>query len=356
MTIKKLSLAVFLVATSASVNAVDLGEFDGTRFSIGGYVKAEGVYKIPDKDDVQFAGSARQSRLNFSALREIEGHKVKGFIETDFWDNVNVKGDSTFGLRLRHAFISVDNLTLGQTWNGQFFASAPFDAEMLDFWGPGAGTIAGNGAVVRPKLVMHYVSDGLRLTLQDPVNADASHPDMVASYTVRTDSGHGFNLAMTGRDVATLNGDSEFGAALSLAAKFKLGQTSLSLTGFGGEGSAVYAGWGYNGPFGSRPMDVNAEGDLITTTGFSTGVTHKFSNKLRGTLRYGQDRAGEVAAGVADTLKVSTANLVYTYLPGLDFGLELRDQNATTLPSSVFAASAARDAGKQVEVMAMYKF
>lgn len=355
---KKTYLAILLSSAATSVSAVDLGEFNGTQFDLGGYVKVEGVHNMPDVGDNQFSGSARQSRFNLTAQGEENGHKLKGFIEADFWDNVNDGSDSTFGLRLRHAFISVDNLTFGQTWNGQFFATAPLDVRIINFWGPGAGTIAGNGAVVRPELVVHYAKNGLRLTLQDPIYDDAAYPDMIGSYTLRTDGGHAFSLAVTGREVGTLNGDSELGAAVSLASKFSLGQTALSLTAYTGEGQAVYAGWGFNGSRGASTSDVNSAGEPITTTGLSAGVTHQFTSKLRGTLRYGQVKAEEVDASVSDdTFKMATANLIYSYTPSLDFGIELRDQNAATLPSAAnFASSSVRDEGRQVEIMAMYKF
>ncbi|WP_432695988.1 hypothetical protein ACQUQP_15785 [Marinobacterium sp. YM272] len=363
----KLALAVMVAGISAQASAVDLGEYNGTSFSIGGYVKAEGIFTDPDNDDSSFEGSVRQSRVNFSAAREVEGHKVRGFIEGDFWDN-NTQDDGSYALRLRHAYVNVDNVTLGQTWNGQFFANAPFDVEMINFFGLGIGTIAGNGAVIRPDLVMHYANKGFRLTLQDPVNTDADVPDMVGAYTYRTQSGHAFNVALTGREVDTRDGDSEFGVAFSAAAKFKFGDSALALSGYTGEGNNVYSGWGYLGATGgSGVADVNlATGDLVKTTGFSAGISHKFTPKLRGSLRYGQVKADEVAASMTeDTLKLTTVNLIYTYLPNLDIGIEFRDQNAGNRPPSCGSPSAGavcsdssslRPAGQQVEVMAMYKF
>ncbi|MBM7456407.1 putative porin [Oceanisphaera litoralis] len=371
MTPKKLSLAIMLAVVSTSASALELGEFNGTRLSLGGYVKAEGILDSPDDAEDSFQGTVRQSRLNFTAAKEVEGHQVKGFIEGDFWGGAGDDGGSTYDWRLRHAFVTVDNITLGQTWNGQFHAILPVDVEVLNFWGPMAGTIAGSGAVVRPDLLMHYTWNGLRLTLQDPVYTDADFPDMVASYTHRTESGHAFNVAVTGRDVNTnvapkadapgegtliSAGDgSKFAAAISLGGKLKLGNTALSLTGYTGEGVGVYTGMGYQGSKGGLTSDVNADGELITTTGFSTGITQKFSDKLRGTVRYGQVKADEVAAGFNDTLQMTNVNLIYTYLPGLEFGIEWRDQNQTTIPASA-GDNKQRLKGEQVEVMAMYRF
>ncbi|MBD3641909.1 MAG: porin [Marinobacter sp.] len=355
----RLAMAIFAAGISTQVAAVELGEFNGTKLSIGGYVKAEGIVDMPDEGDQDFEGSMRQTRLNFSAAKEVDGHKLKAFVEADFWDNNTTPDDSTYAPRMRHAYITVDNLTVGQTWNGQFFANAPFDVEMLNFWGPGTGTIAGNGAVVRPDLVVHYTLGGLRLTAQDPVWSEAAYPDMVAAYTYRT-SGHAFNLAVTGREVGTGGApgdDSEFGAAVSAAAKLQFADTTLALSAYTGEGAGVYAGWGYNGARGAdQSVDVNDQGDLITTTGFSAGVTQKFMDNLRGTVRYGQVEADEVAATMEeDTLKMVNVNLIYTYMPGLDFGIEWRDQNAATRPPTA-ASSSMRPEGQQVEIMAMYKF
>ncbi|WP_227804014.1 hypothetical protein [Marinomonas profundi] len=344
----KVAQAVIIASLSSQGFALDLGEFNGTQFKIGGYLKAEGVFNNPDTSNSTFEGSASQSRLNVTTSRKEGDHNLTGFVEGDF------RGDKDV-FRLRHATITVDNLTVGQTWTGQFFANAPFDTEMINFYGTGIGTVSGNGAVVRPGLVAHYAKDGVRLTLQDPIYNEAHHPDMVAGYTHRTADGHAFNVAVTGRDVDLGNGDSEFGAALSLAAKLKFGDTSVSLSGFSGKGAAVYAGWGYNGSAGAATSEVDAQGDLITLTGFSAGVGHKLSDKLRMNLRYGQVTSDEVSSAVADdTLKLTTANIIYTYLPGLDIGVELRDQNIANRPAS--SDTTTRPAGQQVEVMAMYSF
>ncbi|CUB04055.1 hypothetical protein [Marinomonas fungiae] len=354
----KVALAVLAAGLSSQIFAVELGEFNGTKFSVGGYLKAETVFDHPDSGENSVEGSVRQSRFNLGTSSVVDGHNVRGFIEGDFWDN-NTSQDSSYAWRLRHAYINIDNLTVGQTWNGQFFANAPFDTETLNFWGLGIGTIAGNGAPIRPDLVVHYVKDGMRLTLQDPLYSNADSPDLVAQYTYRT-NGHAFNVAVTGREVDTTptvssDDESEYGAAISLATKLKFGDTSLSLSGFTGEGAAIYAGWGYNGARGlDGQMEVNANGDLITTTGFSAGIGHKFSDTLRANLRYGQVKADESSLA-EDTLKQTAFNMIYTYMPNVELGFELRDQNAANRPPSSQGTSV-RPAGKQLELMAMYKF
>lgn len=350
---KRLAMVVALSVVSAQAHALDLGEFGGARLSIGGYVKAEGIFTDPDGGDRNFDASARQSRINFKVDKEVQGHSVTGFVEGDFWDNATDATDTSYAMRLRHAYVQVDDLTLGQTWSGQFFANAPFDVEILDFYGTGVGSVSGSGAVVRPDLVLHYTPGGFRFSLQDPIYRDADFPDMVAAYTHRTEAGHAFNAAVTGREVETGVEDSTFGAAFSLAAKLNFGDTSLALSGYSGKGNNVYSGWGFNGATSPRTLassgEVNTAGDLVSTTGFTAGVSHRFNEQFRGNIRYAQVEADEVAPTVADdTLEMMNVNLIYTYLPNLDFGIEWRDRNAPTMPL--------RPGGQQVELMAMYRF
>lgn len=355
----KLALAITTASLSVHSLAVDLGEFNGTNFSVGGYLKAETVFDQPDVGENSVEGSVRQSRFNLSTSSMVEDHKIRGFIEGDFWDN-NTSSDSSYAWRLRHAYINIDNITVGQTWNGQFFANAPFDTETLNFWGLGIGTIAGNGAPIRPDLVIHYVKDGWRFTAQDPLYSNADTPDAVLAYTHRTSSGHAFNLALTGREVDTTpsitsDDESKYGAAISLASKLKFGDTTVSISGFTGKGAAIYSGWGYNGARGlDAQMEVDNNGSLITTTGFSAGIGHKISDKLRANLRYGQVSTDKSSLS-NDTLKQTAINMVYAYLPNVDLGIEVREQNAGNRPPTSQGTSV-RPAGKQLELMAMYKF
>ncbi|HKM16352.1 MAG TPA: hypothetical protein VJY63_10615, partial [Marinospirillum sp.] len=156
----KLAVAFLVVGASSQVAAIEINEHNGTKFSFGGYIKAEGIVNKPDQisnkpdsGDRTFESSLRQSRLNFSADTLIEAHKVKAFVEIDFWDDLDKGADASYAPRLRHAYLGIDNVTIGQTWSGQFFAAAPMDVEMLNMFGLGTGTLAGTGATVRPDLL-----------------------------------------------------------------------------------------------------------------------------------------------------------------------------------------------------------
>ncbi|EON93184.1 hypothetical protein MARLIPOL_04090 [Marinobacter lipolyticus SM19] len=351
---KKLLLAFAMASASSHSLAVDLGELNGAKFNIGGYIKAEGIFSNPDEDDSKFLGSIRQSRLNFKASKDIGDHKVSGFFEGDFYGS-NASG-TTYDWRVRHAFLQVDDLTIGQTWSGQFLAVVPYDAPHLDFFNAGRGNAGGNGGVVRPDLVVRYNMGDFKFTMQDPINAEAGYPDFVINYAKKFEKGSAISVAVTGRDVAKSNvtndsSDSEFGGAVLLAGKYSIGNTTLHLNGYTGEGQGVYSGFGFGGAWhpALRPaVDANADGELIKTTGLVGGISHKFMDNLRGAVRYSQIKADETTPGTEDTLELTHVNLVYTYLPGLDFGVEWRDQNVAT--------HSTRPAGQQVELMAKYSF
>lgn len=342
-----LVLATFMVGTNAQ--AIDLVTNGDTTLSIGGYIKAEGTFISPDDKDSDFQGSVRESRLNLKATTLVDDKKLTGFIEGDFYGGYAGYDSGTPELRLRHAYLQVDNVTVGKTWSGQFFAVAPRLTEQLDFYGTGFGTIAGSGLYVRPDLTLHYANKGLRLTAQDPISDDANLPDMVVSYSDDI-SNFGYTLAATARDADTrINGDldTELGLGVSLATKLTIGDSSLHGSVYTGEGMGVYSGVCTTGALNTgNTSSCDAEnGDLVSQTGFSVGVRHVFTPKLRGNMLYGEVNVDNEA----DTsINIKSANLIYTYLPDLDIGVEWRDRSDTTHPW--------RQKGQEVEIMAKYKF
>jgi len=351
--LQKVTLALAAVVACTNAQAIDLVTNGDTTLSLGGYIKAEGIFASPDNGDSEFEGNIRESRLNLTTTKTIDDKKLKGFIEGDFYGDY-ASGSSN--LRLRHAFLQLDNVTVGKTWNGQFFAVAPLLTEQLDFWGLAFGTVAGNGLNIRPDLTVHYANKGLRLTAQEPVYDNADLPDLVASYSGKV-SDFGYNtpdidytVAVMGRDVSTGNEgneDSDIGVGASLAGRLKLGAGSLHASVYTGDGMGVYSGLCATGPLNPGVEDsCDAEdGDLVSQTGFSVGYRHVFTPKLRGNIRYGKVKVDNEAD---TTLDVKSANLIYSYLPDVDFGIEWRDRSETMLPW--------RQAGHEVEVMAKYKF
>lgn len=340
--IKRLALGLAVCTAGTSAQAIELVTNNDTTFSIGGYIKAEGLFNSPDDEDSEFKGNLRQSRVNIKTTKTVEDKKLTGFIEGDFYGDY-AKGGSN--LRLRHAYVQVDDLTVGKTWNGQFLAVAPLSTEQLDFWGTGIGTASGGGSYIRPDLTLHYTYKGLRFTAQDPVYDDASLPDMVVSYKDKI-SNVDYNLAVTARE-AKNGDDSDIGVGVSLAGKLALGDNSLHASVYNGKGMGVYSAVCVGGPLimnGGADCDAE-DGKLISQTGYSVGYKHQFTKKLRGNLRYGEVNIDDAADTSAN---VKSANLIYEYLPDLDLGVEWRNQDVATFPWM--------PAGQQVEIMAKYTF
>lgn len=240
-------------------------------------------------------------------------------------------------------------MTAGKTWSGQFFAVAPRLTEQLDFYGLGFGTIAGSGLYVRPDLTLHYANKGFRVTAQDPISDEANLPDMVVSYSDDI-SNFGYTLAATARNANTgVEGDldTELGLGVSLATKLTLRNGSLHGSVYTGEGMGVYSGICTTGALNpGNTVSCDAEnGELISQTGFSVGYRHVFTPKFRGNMRYGEVNVDNDA----DTsINIKSANVIYTYLPNLELGVEWRDRSETTLPW--------RQKGQEVEVMSKYNF
>ena len=115
------------------------------RMKIGGYVKADFVYDIngtrdrsqflmstiPVEGEPDFGGNgyisffAKETRFNID-IRALDGKvPVRAFIEGDFF------GTGSNPFRLRHAYISAGNFTIGQYWTTlTFLESLPF---LIDF-------------------------------------------------------------------------------------------------------------------------------------------------------------------------------------------------------------------------------
>lgn len=347
--LEKVTLALSAVLICSNAQAIELVTKEDTTLSLSGYIKAEGIFISPDDEDSKFEGNIRESRINLKATTLVNDKKLTGFIEGDFYGEYTGYDSGTPDLRLRHAYLQVDKVTAGKTWNGQFFAVAPRLTEQLDFYGTGFGTIAGSGLYVRPDLTLHYANKGLRVTAQDPISDEANLPDMVVSYSDDI-SNFGYTLAATTRDANTgldEDLDTELGLGVSLATKLTLGKGSLHGSIYTGEGMGVYSGLCTTGALNpGNTAGCDAEnGELVSQTGFSVGYRYVFSPKLRGNMRYGEVNVDNEADTSID---IKSANLIYTYLPDLDIGVEWRDRSETTLPW--------RQKGQEVEIMAKYSF
>ncbi|MBL3558742.1 MULTISPECIES: porin [Marinobacter] len=328
------SLIMLVAASSFGIapvtHAIDLGNFNDTSFSIGGFLKAEGIFENPENGDSRIFGRANQSRFNLKTVTEKQGHTVVGFIEGDFYGGLYPGENNDW--RLRHAFIKIDNTTIGQTWTGQFWAVAFTD--YLDFFGGPRGTLAGNN--FRTTLAS-YQFQGLRVTAQDPVYADADTPDLAINYDLNLDGGHKIILTASGREVD--NGD--FVAGGAIGTKVMLGRHSLNLNAHYGEGLGAFTGVGVNGSL----SDELENGDAVSQAGLNAGFRYVFNDQWRANVSYTKVEVDDQAE---TNYESSRMNLIHNILPELEVGVEWRKYNLAFGPLA--------PEGQQVEVMAKYAF
>jgi hypothetical protein len=331
----------------------------GTRFGFGGFIKLDAM--LSDTSDGELTdGSAGRlfylpsttpvggsseadpdldvhaqfSRFWFAADTDIDGHKVKGYIEADLFGNANGNEQSTntYGLTLRHAYVSWDKWLAGQTWSNFQDAAALPDA--VDFIGPTEGTVFVRQAQLR------YTSGPWSASLENPETTvtpylvgarissdDNSLPDATVRYLHKADWGH-FTVAGLVRQLkyqTPLLDESDSAFALSVSGKWNIGANDdIRYMVSYGSGIGRYLGLG----LGSDALQA-ADGSLQALDGRGGYIAwrHAFNPKLRGNLfvsaaSYDND---PLISGLAVTRSARSihANLVYTVLPKLEIGAEL---------------------------------
>jgi hypothetical protein len=332
----------------------------GTKFSYGGFIKLDAMYTntnggeiadgspgrlfyLPSTIPVGAPGSdegtdldmhAQFSRFWFSADTEIDGHKLKGYIEADIFGNANGNetATNTYGLTIRHAYVSWDKWLAGQTWsNFQDVAALP---DAVDFVGPTEGTIFVRQAQLR------YTSGPWSFSVENPettvssyltggrFNSDDNYlPDLTARYLHKGSWGH-FTVAGLARQLkyeTAASDESESAFSLSVSGKWNIGANDdIRYMLSGGSGLGRYLGFG----LGADAMQA-ADGSLEALDGYGGFVAwrHAFSPKLRGSLFYSMAQFDNdpllTGLGVTESAQSFHANLIYSPLPKIDIGAEL---------------------------------
>jgi hypothetical protein len=160
--------------------------------------------------DPQYHADMNQTRLIFATRFQTKSlGEIKSYIETDFYG-----GDGGGGLRLRHAYLRVKNLRIGQTWSG--FTDEEAWPNITDFDGPSTGAWVRSTQVtyfVRPNtnsdisigLEVPTVDYGRYLLIDTLVSpANQTLPDFVTHYELRWSTGH-FQIAGVARAIEYKN-------------------------------------------------------------------------------------------------------------------------------------------------------
>ncbi len=339
------------------------GAAPGTKFTVGGFVRTDMLFtqaddgEIPDgapardlylpgqtpvggqNEGTDFDAHIKFSRLWFGIDNVSDGgDKVTARVEIDFFGNAvgNEASTNTYGATIRHAFVGWNQWLAGQTWsNFQDVASMP---EAVDFIGATDGTVFVRQPQIRytngpwsfsaenPETTITPFGGGARIS-----SDDNNMPDLTGRYTHKAAWGH-LTGALMMRQLAyeTVGAnaldDSSYEFAASFSGRYNFNPNNdIRFAINAGSGIGRYIGLGVAS---DAVLDGNGDIDGIDGVAGYVGFHHNFSPALRGNLYYAassyDNDADLTGGGVNKDVSSISANLMYSPLPKLDLGAELR--------------------------------
>lgn len=374
MPITALTLAVGTSAGAAQeqnleerVSALENTPLANTNFAVGGFIKADSHLTqatdgdssasedflipslIPTGDDnssVNYNNGVRQSRIFFKTITDTVIGDVGSYIEIDFQGSGgDERVSSSFGVRLRHAFITFRDFTIGQTWSTFFNVGTLPDN--LDFVGP-VGTIferqpqirysPGNWdfALENPESTVYNSTDFQQANPNEPItnSFDSNRmPDIVARYNVPMDAGS-LSISAMGREIAFKDADqnpdgsereSAYGYGLSLAARIPVGDDGSDIRAQLNGGNAMGRYITLNG-FRAAQIENDGDVELIDQIGGFVSYRHMWSSSWRSNLTLSHsevDNPDSVSGDTPKSFSSTHANLIYSPIANLDLGGEI---------------------------------
>ncbi|CAM3983387.1 MULTISPECIES: DcaP family trimeric outer membrane transporter [Shewanella] len=328
-----------------------------TEFKFGGYVKADvmfsdysngapdsgnlsrqfyvpgTIYGTPGNGEQVVDFQARESRFNFKTVTDLDGHKLTGFIELDFMTHSdgNERVSNSYSPRIRHAFVSFDNWTVGQTWTT--FMNPGSLPENLDFVGAAEGTPFVRQTQVR------YTNGGFQFALENPEttvtpNGGGSRitsgsgivPDFVARYNFKTQGGAKFTLAGIARQLNLEKGgiDSQtMGYGLNFTGVIPVGSDDLKFSATAGDGLGRYMALNYAN---AGVLDADGDIETISSYGGFASYRHWWNDKWRSSFTlsgFKADNDVALTGGVVNEESYSGyVNLLYSPVKPLTVGVE----------------------------------
>ena len=347
-------------ATPIQATTITPGANPGTRFTVGGNVRVDGMlthttdgdiakntagrdFYVPgalpvggDGGDAYLDSHVKFSRLWFDASTELDsGDKIGARFELDFFGGAlgNSAATNTYGATVRHAYITWNNLLVGQTWSNFMDTAALIDS--VDFVGPTDALVFVRQSQVR------YTSGPWSVSIENPettvqpfggtprvIAGDNSMPDVIARYTHRADWGH-FGVAGMARQLkyepVAGTEDSATGFAATVSGLVKLGErTDIRYQATGGEGFGRYIGLATV----QQDAMADAAGNIDALGGWAAyvGLRHVFNPTVRGNIFYARSQWDNDTAltgfGVTRRVHSAHANLIWSPVPKLDLGVE----------------------------------
>jgi hypothetical protein len=281
---------------------------------------------------------ARETRFNFKTVTDMEGgHSLTGFIELDFMTHTD--GDervtNSYSPRIRHAFVTYDNWTIGQTWTT--FQNPGALPENLDFVGAADGT-----PFVRQSLIK-YTNGSFQFALENPettltpngggdriTSGSGVIPDVVARYNFTSEGGSAYSLAGIVRQLnieetqgGTQLDASEMGYGVSFAGVIPVGKDDFKFTATYGEGLGRYMALNYAN---AGVLDANGDIETITSYGGFAAYRHWWNDQWRTSVTlsgFSADNNATLTGGEVNKEAYSSyINLLYSPSKPVTFGVE----------------------------------
>lgn len=334
-------IATMLLTAPITASAYTFKDSSGNvDFTIGGYAKLSVIYSdtdsgkisnelgrniyLPSATPVGASDShqvldltARESRINFKAKTEQNGHKMGMVLEMDFLgtSNGNEVVSNSYSPRVRHFFFTFDNWLFGQTWS-TFMDTAAL-AEAVDFLASPEGIVFIRQAQVR------YTRGDFQIALENPENfisgsndRDVSTiPDLTANYKFKGNWGHvrlnGLVRQLVVKD-ATVD-ETATGYGIGLSGKIKVGSTDdIRFSANYGDGMGRYTSLGIV----KDAILIGSKIETVTSIAATVAYRHAWSTKSRSNLILSMvDVDNPTGAAGTENKSASSVQINYLYSP-----------------------------------------
>ena len=335
----------------------------GADVSIYGSIRGDANYIIKGADNDfnsahtsneeasdKLRATAKVTRLGLDFNTPVGDNKVGGKVEVDF-------ASAAENLRIRHAYLTLNNWLFGQTTSSFASVHAP---EMIDF----LTNIGGSGGTARVPQIRYsqklapatqlFVSAEEGNSTADGSSVTYRVPTLTAKVTQGFAEGKGLASAraLVEHYKASTGGDDKTGWGAALGTNYQISEplkVSADVTYVKGHNNHLY---GSNAAF---TLDANNNIEQNESIAVQTGITYKFSPQLRSTLAYGAlfSDDGTDYARINDDAneKVQQAwiNFIYSPVKPVDLGIEYINGERETFKGQKFSDD-------RVGFMARYSF
>ena len=350
---------------AAPVSALSsLKSKSGADVSIYGSIRGDANYIIKGADNDfnsahtskeeasdKLRATAKVTRLGLDFNTPIGDNKVGGKVEVDFASSDNSKSEN---LRIRHAYLTLNNWLFGQTTSNFLSNHAP---EMIDF-----ATNIGGGTTRVPQVRYNYklapatelfvsAEEGNSLATKSDVTYRA--PVLTAKVTQAYAEGKGSASAraLVEHYKSEAANDDKTGWGAALGTNYQVAEplkVSADVSYVKGNNNYLY---GNNTAF---VVDGNSI-EQNETIGVQVGATYKFSPQLRSTLAYGALFADDgtdyarLNTGANEKVQQAWINFIYSPVKPVDLGIEYINGERETFAGDKFSDD-------RVGFMARYSF